>query len=166
MYYEVRAAHKISPRHTDVQTIESETLAQCDPTDRKVVGKALRDAGVLCTGMRLRSSRRSSEGNIVAFPAGSTIHAFIARPIVETDLYAIHVGWLTPASESYMYNAGGPYGNARSHNLYEFMVRNHRPLCSESESRTYVYYVADTSRPERWVEAGGFFVEPGADWRG
>lgn len=165
-HFEVRYIHKISPRHTDVSYIESAEIDACFSGDSKALAAALRKAGVLEKGQRLHSSRfDAASGNLVAFPAnhnGLTCypHSLLIRKIDEADLYSVHVG-VGPSVGRQEWEA---YGYARSHSLYEFMFRNHRPLAPESAPRTYTYLVCDRGRPERWVEAGGFFIEAGKEF--
>ncbi len=63
--YSVRYVHKIAPRDTD--TGPDVTLHDGAPSDRKTLGKALRAAGVLSSGARVREYRAEGD-KLIVFP--------------------------------------------------------------------------------------------------
>jgi hypothetical protein len=72
--YTVRYVHKIAPRDTDIG--DPVVLAEGAASDSKTLGRALRRAGVLCSGIRLRSFR--VEGStILAFPDRGVWHLVV-----------------------------------------------------------------------------------------
>lgn len=80
--YAVRYVHKIKPLDTDVGP--DMTLTGSDASDSKTLGAALRKAGVLISGGRVRSFRVEPDSKIVVFPScpGLTTywHAIILTP--------------------------------------------------------------------------------------
>jgi hypothetical protein len=75
MKYRIQYIHKISPRPDDV--LESVEIPDRAFAGSKELGKALREAGVLCKGERVRNMRCEAE-KIIAFPAGRCIwHSII-----------------------------------------------------------------------------------------
>lgn len=83
--YSVRYVHAISPRDTDTHAdimLDAEAFA-----DRKTLGKALRDAGVLCAGARVDSYRADGKSTVHVFPRlpGSTTYWHCVT-LTRTDL--------------------------------------------------------------------------------
>lgn len=71
--YNVRMVHKIAPRDTDRATV---SMPESAFSDTKSMGAALRKAGLLVSGQRVREMR--AEGNrVIVFPEASTWHSFI-----------------------------------------------------------------------------------------
>jgi hypothetical protein len=76
--YRTRYVHKISPSEKDVGPdveLDAEDLAT-----RTTLAAALRRAGVMASGERLRDFRVESGGKIVAFPSKSIWHAIVLMP--------------------------------------------------------------------------------------
>lgn len=69
--YSVRYIHKISSRAYDVATV----AIGCNAfSDRKTLAKALRDAGILCAGERLREVRVEGD-RVICFPDRGIWHS-------------------------------------------------------------------------------------------
>ena len=78
MRYHTRYVHKIAPSDRDVGpdvTLDGAALANT-PDGRKAMGAALRSAGVLHKGERVRSHRVESD-RVVVFPTMQGWHAII-----------------------------------------------------------------------------------------
>lgn len=71
--YEVRLVHKISPRDSDRKTV---SLPESAFSDKNRLAAALRDAGIMGRGERLRSFRVEGD-KVVAFPDRGIWHSFI-----------------------------------------------------------------------------------------
>jgi hypothetical protein len=65
--YRVRFIHRVSPRDTDVRDVQIPDGAFAD---RNALGAALRAAGVLNSGHRVRSFRTEGD-KVIAFPSGA-----------------------------------------------------------------------------------------------
>jgi hypothetical protein len=66
--YRVRFIHKISPRDTDIKS--DVQIPDGAFADRNALGAALRAAGVLDSGHRVRSFRTEGD-KVIAFPSGA-----------------------------------------------------------------------------------------------
>lgn len=165
--YEVRAVHKINPRHDDVSYIGR---LGCDLSKltTKELAHVLRREGHLAKGQRLNGSRVEPDGRIVAFPAnhnGLTCypHALIIRPIGEA-LYYLDRNRVRSGNP-------GEYGNAREYSLLDTLTLLLRPFSPESSPYTLIVHevwytgAIDGDDRERHVrEVGGFFVGAGVEY--
>jgi hypothetical protein len=71
--WKVRFVHKISPRDNDVDVV---SLPAGAFSNRNTLGAALRAAGLLFSGERIREFRVEGD-KVIAFPAGSIWHSII-----------------------------------------------------------------------------------------
>jgi hypothetical protein len=81
-YYDVKFVHKISP--SDKDRMGPVAMPDNAFSDRNTLAKALRDAGVLHSGERLRNFRVEGE-KVIAFPAKSIWHAIVLTPSTEME---------------------------------------------------------------------------------
>ncbi len=72
--WQVRFIHKISPRESDVERPFS--FPEGAFSDRKTLGAAFREMGLLCPSERIREFRVEGD-KVIAFPVGSIWHSII-----------------------------------------------------------------------------------------
>jgi hypothetical protein len=75
--YKTRFVHKIAPSDKDFGP--DVILSEEDAQDKKRLGKALREQGVLLAGQQVHGHRKEG-GKLVAFPSKSIWHAVILTP--------------------------------------------------------------------------------------